>query len=129
MFCFSKRIEVENRCTVHLAHNLSSPVNCCEAYPNAYYIITNISHLTPGSKDHKLYMERLRFIGADNCFASCRKTVGKFLVEVTAAFNAAIQLDNKMGLFFHFSSSNFCASHAAYLLFYSQDVLSILPSS
>lgn len=75
MFCFSKRIEVENRCTVHLAHNLSSPVNCCEAYPNAYYIITNISHLTPGSRDHKLYMERLRFIGADNCFASCRKTV------------------------------------------------------
>lgn len=104
MFCFSKRIEVENRCTVHLAHNLSSPVNCCEAYPNAYYIITNISHLTPGSRDHKLYMERLRFFGADNCFASCKKTVGKFLVKVTAAFNAAIQLDNKMGSFFHFIS-------------------------
>lgn len=75
MFCFSKRIESENRCTVHLAHNLSSPVNCCVAYPNAYYVITNTSHLTPGSRDHKLYMERLRFFGADNCLASCRKTV------------------------------------------------------
>lgn len=102
MFCFSKRIGSENRCTVHLAHNLSSPGNCCVAYPNAYYVITNISHLTPGSRDHKLYMERLRFFGADNCHASCRKTVGKFSVGVTAAVKSDIQSANKMGLFFLF---------------------------